>query len=97
QILSRVVKRKLLKTTTDISSATDTDASFLTVGTPSQPDGSIDLSYIKKATESLGQALQNKRGYHLLVVKSTVIPGTTSQTVRPVLEQSSGKTIGPSL
>ncbi len=97
QILSRVVKRKLLKATTDISNATDTDASFLTVGTPSQPDGSIDLSYIKKATESLGQALRNRRRYHLLVVKSTVIPGTTSKTVRPVLEQSSGKTIGPGL
>ena len=97
QILSRVVKRKLLKPTTDISTATDTDASFLTVGTPSQPDGSINLSYIKKATESLGQALRNKRGHHLLVVKSTVIPGTTNATVRPVLEQSSGKTVGPSL
>ncbi len=92
-----VVKRKLLKATTDTSEAVSTDASFLTVGTPSQPDGSIDLSYIKNATESLGQALQNKQRYHLLVVKSTVIPGTTSKTVRPVLEQSSGKTIGPGL
>jgi UDPglucose 6-dehydrogenase len=97
QMLKRAVKRKLLHATTNVSNVTNTSTSFLTVGTPSQPDGSIDLTYIKKATADLGSALQEKQGYHLVVIKSTVVPGTTNNTVRPVLEQSTGKTIGPSL
>jgi UDPglucose 6-dehydrogenase len=96
-MLKKAVKKKLLEATSDASSAIDTDASFLTVGTPSQPDGSIDLTHVKKATGDLGGVLRKKRGYHLVVVKSTVIPGTTNGTVKPILEQSSGKTIGPSL
>ncbi len=96
-MLKKTVKKKLLEATSDASSAIDTDASFLTVGTPSQPDGSIDLTHVEKATGELGGALRKKRGYHLVVVKSTVIPGTTNGTVKPILEQSSGKTIGPSL
>jgi UDPglucose 6-dehydrogenase len=97
ELLRKVFKRKLLDATTDISRTTDTSTSFLTVGTPSQPDGSIDLTHVKKATGELGKALQKKHGYHLTVVKSTVIPGTTNSTVKPILEQSSGKIVGPSL
>ena len=93
-MLKNVVRRKLLDATSDISVAAHTDTTFLTVGTPSQPDGSIDLSYIKNATEDLGNALREKRGYHLVVVKSTVVPGTTNGTVKRFLEQSSRKTIG---
>jgi UDPglucose 6-dehydrogenase len=96
-MLKKAVKRNLLDATTDVSRVTDTRSSFLTVGTPSQPDGSIDLTFVKKATEELGTALQNKEDYHLVVVKSTVIPGTTNNTVKPVLEQSTGKIVGPSL
>ena len=93
-MLKNVVRKKLLDATSDISVAADTDTTFLTVGTPSQPDGSIDLSYIKNATEDLGNAVREKRGYHLVVVKSTVVPGTTNGTVKRFLEQSSRKTIG---
>jgi UDPglucose 6-dehydrogenase len=97
EMLKKAVKKKLLDATSDISRVMDTSASFLTVGTPSQPDGSIDLTYVIKATIGLGNVLREKRGYHLLVVKSTVIPGTMNNTVRPALEQSSDKTIGPRL
>ncbi len=97
EMLKKVVRKKLLEATSDISCASDTSTSFLTVGTPSQPDGSIDLTYVKKATGELGGALQKKQGYHLVVVKSTVIPGTTNGTVKPVLEQSSGKNVGSNL
>jgi UDPglucose 6-dehydrogenase len=97
ELLRKAFKRKLLDATTDISRTIDTSTSFLTVGTPSQPDGSIDLTQVKKATGELGKALQKKHGYHLTVVKSTVIPGTTNTTVKPILEQSSGKIVGPSL
>src|SRR5713101_4269625 len=96
-MLKKAVKSKLLDATNDISSATDTSTTFLTVGTPSQHDGSIDLSYVKNATEDLGNVLREKRGYHLVVVKSTVVPGTTNGTVKRFLEQSSNKTIGPGL
>src|SRR3989442_3321875 len=64
-MLKKAVKSKLLEASTDISSSARTDTSFLTVGTPSQQDGSIDLSYIKNATEDLGNVLRVKREYHL--------------------------------
>lgn len=97
EILGKVAKKKALQATTDISSARDTDISFLAVGTPSQPDGSIDLTFVKKATVDLGNVLRTKQEYHLLAVKSTVVPGTTSNTVGPLLEDASGKTVGPKL
>ena len=96
-MLKNAVKKKLLDATNDISSAAETNTTFLTVGTPSQQNGSIDLSYIKNATEDLGNVLREKRGYHLVVVKSTVVPGTTNGTVKRFLEQSSNKTIGSEL
>ena len=96
-MLKNTVKKNLLDATSDISVAANTGTTFLTVGTPSQPDGSIDLSYIKNATEDLGNVLRDKRGYHLVVVKSTVVPGTTNGTVKRFLEESSRKTIGSEL
>src|SRR5712692_1042245 len=96
-MLKNAVKKKLLDATSEISIAADTDTTFLTVGTPSQHDGSIDLSYVKNATEDLGNVLREKRGYHLVVVKSTVVPGTTNGTVKRFLEQSSGKNVGSAL
>ena len=96
-MLKKAVNKKLLDATNDISGATGTKTTFLTVGTPSQPDGSIDLSYVKNATEDLGNALRDKRGYHLVVVKSTVVPGTTNGTVKRFLEESSRKKVGSEL
>ena len=96
-MLKNAVRKKLLDATSDISLAADTYATFLTVGTPSQQDGSIDLSYIKNATEDLGNVLRDKPGYHLVVVKSTVVPGTTNGVVKRFLEQSSRKTVGSEL
>jgi len=96
-MLKKAVGNKLLDATSDISVAAASDVTFLTVGTPSQKDGSIDLSYIKNATEDLGNVLREKRGYHLVVVKSTVVPGTTNGTVKRFLEQSSRKNVGSTL
>ena len=96
-LLKQAVKSKLLEATSDISRAFGTDTTFLTVGTPSQQDGSIDLSYVKNACEDLGNVLREKRGYHLVVVKSTVVPGTTNGTVKRFLEQSVGKKVGSEL
>src|SRR5712664_760182 len=96
-ILRKAAKDKLLDATTDMSSAADTNTTFLTVGTPSRLDGSIDLTFLKQATTDLGKALRKKSGYHLVVVKSTVVPGTTSNVVQPTLENHAETRVGRSL
>lgn len=69
------------------------DLTLIAVGTPF--DGRrIDLSYIRQAARDIGEALGEKDGYHVVVVKSTVVPGTTDTVVRAVLEKSSGKRAG---
>lgn len=72
----------------------DTDVTFIAVGTPSKPDGSINLNYIRKAAQEIGDSLAKKERYHLVVVKSTVIPGTTQNVVKPILQKHSGKKCG---
>jgi len=67
---------------------------FLTVGTPSQADGSIDLGYLRTACREVGRELGEKEGFHHVVVKSTAVPGTTQSVVRQDLESSSGKLCG---
>jgi UDPglucose 6-dehydrogenase len=76
-----------LKVTPDYDDICNTDATFVCVGTPSSSDGSADLSMIKSASSSIGEALMGSRKYHVVVVKSTVPPGTTERVVIPeVLE-----------
>jgi UDPglucose 6-dehydrogenase len=83
-----------LQATTDLHNAVDdTELSIIAVGTPS--DGShIDLSYVGTVAEQIGAALRNKSSYHVVVVKSTVVPGTTEEFVLPILERASGKAAG---
>jgi UDPglucose 6-dehydrogenase len=85
---------KNLRATSDLTSAVlATDATFIAVGTPF--DGkTIDLTAVLGATREIGEALQKKSGYHLVVVKSTVVPGTTDTHVLPALERASGKKAG---
>ena len=66
-----------------------TDLSFITVATPDQADGTIDLRYIISASEDIGRALREKNAYHVVVVKSTVTPGTTRDVVKYALEKTS--------
>jgi len=73
----------------------ETDISFNTVGTPSLPNGSIDLQHIKRSTREGGKAFDKKDAYHLVVVKSTVVSGTPENVVKPILENHSGKRCGP--
>jgi UDPglucose 6-dehydrogenase len=70
------------------------DISLITVGTPSQPDGRIELSYIKSVSRDIGDALGDKSGYHIVAVKSTVVPGTSDSVVKPILEENAGKVCG---
>jgi UDPglucose 6-dehydrogenase len=95
QNLKKVVNKKLLKCTlNNLEPILNTDITFIATGTPSQPDGSIDLQYIKKSAEEIAKTLKKKKNYHLIVVKSTVTPGTTENLVIPIIEKHSGKRCG---
>ncbi|ASJ15233.1 UDP-glucose dehydrogenase family protein [Thermococcus radiotolerans] len=69
----------------------NSEVTFICVGTPSREDGSIDLTYVKQAAEEIGKVLKEKDSYHVVVVKSTVLPGTTEEVVKPILEEHSDK------
>ena len=96
--LEDLLKRHIgqnLRATTDLAQAVaDSEISLIAVGTPF--DGSaIDLSYIREVARQIGAVLRNKTAYHVVIVKSTVVPGTTEETVLPILEEASGKRAGP--
>jgi UDPglucose 6-dehydrogenase len=80
--------------TTNLKQAVlETELSMIAVGTPF--DGyNIDLTYIKEVSGQIGDALREKNDYHVVVVKSTVVPGTTEEVVMPIIEKASGKKAG---
>ncbi len=83
-----------LRATTDLSAAVhESEMTFIAVGTPFDGEH-IDLTYIRQAAKEIGEALRDKIAYHVVVVKSTVVPGTTDDVVLPILEQRSGKRAG---
>jgi UDPglucose 6-dehydrogenase len=90
-------KDRVTATTDHRSAVMNTDVTFICVGTPSRKDGSIDLSAVKEATIQIAKILKEKNRWHLVVVKSTVLPGTTQNLVLPLLEQHSGKHVGTDL
>jgi len=94
-IFHDIVDKELPNFTKNIEEAVkNSDISFICVPTPTKENGEIDLSYVENASESIGNVLAEKEDYHLVVVKSTVIPGTTESVVIPALERSSGKKCG---
>jgi UDPglucose 6-dehydrogenase len=93
ELLQKTVNKNL-RATSDLHQAIqETDVTLIAVGTPF--DGTeIDLTFIKEVARQIGLALHDKNTYHLVVVKSTVVPGTTDTVVRPLLEELSGKKAG---
>jgi UDPglucose 6-dehydrogenase len=93
ELLKKNVPENLKATTHLHKAVLETELSLIAVGTPF--DGNeIDLKYIKEVAHQIGEALRDKVGYHVVVVKSTVVPGTTDDVVRPILEKASGKKAG---
>jgi len=97
EILKRNIKNGNLTTLTTNEfylKKITTEASFICVPTPSNKDGSINLKFIKNASRDLGKYIKNLNDYHVVTVKSTVVPGTTLNIALPILERYSGKKVG---
>jgi len=92
ELIHRGVAAKRLQATQRTQSLGD--LSLVCVGTPSNDNGSLGLAQLKRVVSEIGQLLREANGYHVVVVRSTVLPGTVNDVVRPLLEKESGKTDG---
>ena len=86
--------KKKLQIESNVSLVQDCDLIFVTVGTPQNKTGSIDLSIIKNAMLSLGKSIRNSKKQHTILIKSTVVPGTMKDVILPILEKNSKKKAG---
>lgn len=94
-IIKQAVRKGVLRATQDTFSAVqETDLSFICVGTPSQPNGNLDLRFIRRICEQVGYALKAKKTRHTVVIRSTILPGTMRKVVIPTLEEFSGQKAG---
>ena len=95
KLSASAVSEGRLRATCDQNQAIrDTDLSFVCVGTPSQLNGNLDLTSVRRVCELIGDALKEKQTRHTIVIRSTILPGTMRKVVIPVLEQHSGKQAG---
>ncbi len=95
EMIATTVKNGLLRATFDIRDAVfNSDISLICVGTPSQLNGNLDLSHVRKVCEEIGAAIKEKDAFHVVVARSTMLPGSMRSVVIPTLEASSGKKAG---
>ncbi len=85
---------RLHATTDSIAAVLASDISFVCVGTPSLRSGKLDLSHVEHVSREIGTALKQKKTFHTVVLRSTVLPGTTESLMIPAIEQTSGKKCG---
>jgi GDP-mannose 6-dehydrogenase len=95
EMIQEGVANGSLRATTDSAAAVrDSDLCIVCVGTPSSPNGNLNLDYVKRVCEEIGTSLRDKDGFTAVVIRSTVLPGTLRDLVIPTLESASGKTVG---
>jgi UDPglucose 6-dehydrogenase len=95
ELLKEVLRNQSFSVTVDlVPTVLNSEITFICVGTPTTADGDIDLSQIKTVSVQIGEALRQKKDYHVVVVKSTVVPRTCSEVVLPIIEETSGKVSG---
>ena len=90
-------KGRLSATLDTIQAVKDTDVTFVIVPTPSGPDGSFTNKYILESLKEIGAGIKDKEGYHLVVITSTVMPGSTDGEIRQTLEKYAGRSVGDML
>jgi GDP-mannose 6-dehydrogenase len=94
-LIHKNVNAGRLKATQDTEWAVlNSDLSFICVGTPSNTNGSLNTDYVTRVCEDIGSGLAKKNAFHIVVVRSTLLPGTTEEMLQPILENCSGKTTG---
>lgn len=94
-LMSRAVRSGRLRATLDAQSAVlESDVSLICVGTPSNGNGSLNLEYVDRVCMAIGQALAARKDFHVVVVRSTVLPGTVEGRLIPILEEHSRRTAG---
>ena len=95
ELIGKMVREGRLRAVTDaIEAVRGSEMSLVCVGTPSQPNGSLDLSHIERVCREIGAGVQAKRERHTVVIRSTILPGTMENLVVPALEAGSGKKVG---
>ncbi len=95
EMVAKTAAEGKLRATLDVREAVmSSDISLICVGTPSQLNGNLDLSYVRRVCEQIGEALKDKPGFHVVVARSTMLPGSMRNVVIPALEQYSGKKAG---
>ncbi len=95
EMIAATVKSGHLRATLDVRDAVlSTDMSLICVGTPSQLNGNLDLSHVRKVCEEIGAAIKEKTEFHVVVARSTMLPGSMRSLVIPTLEAASGKKAG---
>jgi len=95
EYIKRNVEAGRLKATLDLKYAIEnSDITIISVGTPSESNGNINLDYIKEAAKSIGEVLKEKNAFHIVSMRSTVLPGSARNIVIPTIEKYSGKKVG---
>lgn len=95
EIVAAAVKAGTLRATSDVQEAVNaTEMSFICVGTPSLINGGLDLKYVRSVCEQIGKSLKGKNSFHVVVARSTMLPGSMVDAVIPALEEASGKRAG---
>lgn len=95
EMVEQTVRKGTLRATLDAGEAVAaTEMSMICVGTPSQLNGNLDLKHVRRVSEQIGLALRSKSDFHVVVCRSTVLPGSMRNIIGPILEECSGKRAG---